>query len=274
VNYRHAYHAGNFADVHKHLVLIALLEHLRKKPAPFFVLDTHAGRGEYDLRSAEAARGNEWQQGIGRLLALPKPLAGTERYMSLANAHAHRYPGSPSIVAALLRDGDRAVFVERHPEEANTLKKVLGRRKHVSVLIQDGYSAVPAHTPPKENRGLILVDPPFESDSEFSDAARALQNGLRRWPNGTYCLWYPIKPGNAQRRLHASLVAAGIKKMLVLELNVRPPDSPLGLNGSGLLLVNPPWQLDQQMNKLLPKLLAALANESGSSTEIHWLANE
>jgi 23S rRNA (adenine2030-N6)-methyltransferase len=272
MNYRHAFHAGNFADVHKHVVLVALLEYLQKKPAPIFVLDTHAGRGSYDLRAAQAVRGGEWQQGIGRLLTRSQPLADTARYLALAAAQMHHYLGSPLIVAGMLRDGDRAVFVERHPEEATALKHALGRRKQVSVLVQDGYTSLTAHLPPKENRGLVLMDPPYESDTEFADAARALQTALKRWPHGLYCVWYPIKQGNAPQRMQQTLLAAGVKRLLALELRIKPPDSPLGLNGSGLLLANPPWQLDQQMQRLLTDLHEALDGSGG--TRVQWLAGE
>jgi 23S rRNA (adenine2030-N6)-methyltransferase len=274
VNYRHAFHAGNFADVHKHVVLLALLEHLHKKPKPFFFLDTHAGRGLYDLQSDDALRGGEWQQGIGRIRKTDPPLAGIEHYLAIVGSTGQTYPGSPLIAAEMLRENDRAVFVEKHPTEATALKEILGRRKHVSVLMEDGYVALKAHLPPKENRGLVLIDPPYENDSEFADIARALQGALARWPNGTYCVWYPIKPSNSEQRLHRTLVDASIKKILVLELNIRPSDSPLGLNGSGLLIVNPPYQLDEQMRVLLPQLHRALVPEQTGGVRIEWLAGE
>ena len=273
MNYRHAFHAGNFADVHKHLVLVALLEHLHKKPAPFFVLDTHAGRGRYDLKSAEAQRGGEWRQGIGRLRDIVQPPPTLARYVSLSSETAHSYAGSPLIAAAMLRENDRAVFVEKHPEEAAALRRALERRRRVSVLDEDGYAALKAHLPPKENRGLVLIDPPYESDTEFADAARGLQTAHARWPNGTFALWYPIKPGSAERRLQKLLVDAGIKKILLTTLSIRPDDSPLGLNGSGLLIVNPPWQLDTQLRLLLPTVHRALAPDAGG-VRVEWLAGE
>jgi 23S rRNA (adenine2030-N6)-methyltransferase len=274
VNYRHAFHAGNFADVHKHIVLLALLEHLHKKPKPFFFLDTHAGRGNYDLRSAEAQRGGESQNGIGRIRKKNPPLAGLERYLSIIGLTEKTYPGSPLIAAEMLRENDRAVFVEKQPDEAAELKSVVGYRKHVSVLTDDGYAALKAHLPPKENRGLVLIDPPYENDTEFADVTRALLAAIARWPNGIYCVWYPLKPGNAHQRLHRSLTDAGIKKILALELNILPSDSPLGLNGSGLVIVNPPYQLDEQMRELLPQLHRALATENTGGVRVEWLAGE
>ena len=274
MNYRHAFHAGNFADVHKHVVLLALLEHLHKKPKPFFFLDTHAGRGLYDLQSSEAARGGEWQTGIGRIRALSPPLPALEHYLALVKSDGYLYPGSPLIATEMLRENDRAVLVEKNPDEAAALKEALGRIRHVSVLAEDGYIALKGQLPPKENRGLVLIDPPYENDTEFADVARALQIALSRWPNGIYCVWYPIKLGNAERRLHRTLVDAGIKKLLLLELNIRPGDSPLGLNGSGLLIINPPYQLDEQMLVLLPQLHHALVPEQTGGVRVHWLATE
>jgi 23S rRNA (adenine2030-N6)-methyltransferase len=274
LNYRHAYHAGNFADVHKHVVLLALLEQQHKKPAPFFVIDTHAGRGSYDLQSAEAQRGDEWRQGIGRLSQATLTNPVLRRFQALAGANAKMYSGSPLIVAAMLREGDRAVFVEQHPEEANALRRALGKRKHVSVLEGDGYAVLKAQLPPKENRGVVLIDPPYEKDTEYTDVARALQIAHARWPNGVYCLWYPIKPGAAELRLQRSVVDAGIKKILAVTLSIRPADSPLGLNGSGLLIINPPWQLDEQLRAALPELHRILAVDGQGGTKVQWLTGD
>jgi 23S rRNA (adenine2030-N6)-methyltransferase len=274
LNYRHAYHAGNFADVHKHVTLLALLEHLQKKPTPIFVLDTHAGRGEYDLNSPEARRGNESQVGIGRVRSatLSDPLL--QRYLSLVDSTRGFYPGSPLIVANTVRDGDRAVFVERHPEEANALQRVLGQRKRMSVLEEDGYGALRAHLPPKENRGLVLIDPPYEKDTEFGDATKALLAALKRWPNGVYCLWYPLKPGSPELRMYRTLTESGTKKILKSTLNVRPSDSPLGLNGSGLMIVNPPWQLDEQLRSVQGQLHRALSPDGTGDSRVEWLVGE
>jgi 23S rRNA (adenine2030-N6)-methyltransferase len=274
LNYRHAFHAGNFADVHKHLVLLALLEYLHKKPAPFFFLDTHAGRGRYDLRSDEAKRGGEWQHGIGRVRAIDSPPAELKAYLALVGSDASVYPGSPLIAVSMLRENDRGVFVEKNPIEAAALTKEVGARRRVSVLAEDGYVVLKGQLPPKENRGLVLIDPPYESETEFGDVARALQMAVGRWPNGMYCLWYPIKPGHAEQRLHRALVDAGMKKILLLEFNIRPSDSPLGLNGSGLLIVNPPWQLDEHMRVLLPELHRAMVPENTGGVRVEWLVAE
>jgi len=275
VNYRHAFHAGNFADVHKHVVLLALLEHLHKKPTPFFVLDTHAGRGTYDLQSTEAQRGGEWQNGIAKLRAAHANMAPLlVRYLHAVGLTGNSYPGSPLVAASMLRESDRAVFVEKHPDEARALKAALGSRKRVAVVCDDGYMALKAQLPPKENRGVVLIDPPYESDTEFADVAAALQSAHKRWPTGIYALWYPIKPGRADQRLLRTLQDSGIKKILVTMLNIRPADSPLGLNGSGMLIVNPPWQFDDAMRDILPHMQRILAEDSAGGTLVQWLVGE
>jgi 23S rRNA (adenine2030-N6)-methyltransferase len=274
LNYRHAYHAGNFADVHKHVTLLALLEHLHKKPTPLFVLDTHAGRGEYDLNSPEARRGNESHLGVGRVrsASLSDPLL--QRYLALVDSKPYFYPGSPVIVASTLRESDRAVFVERHPEEANALQRTLGRRKRVSVLEEDGYGALRAQLPPKENRGVVLIDPPYEKETEFGDATKALLAAIKRWPNGVYCLWYPLKLGSLELRMYRAFADSGTKKILKSTLYVRPSDSPLGLNGSGLLIVNPPWQLDEHLRQLLTQLHRVLSPDGLGDSRVEWLVGE
>ena len=280
MNYLHAFHAGNFADVHKHIVLLMLLEYLRKKPKPFFVLDTHAGRGLYDLKSDEAQRGGEWQGGVAKVLAAQLNIPEISAYLqaiqqSPSGERALRfYPGSPLLIAGQLRDNDRAVFVEQQLEEAAALKNELRGRARVSVLAQDGYAAIKANLPPKENRGLVLIDPPFEVADEFERLAKALISGLERWPNGMFCAWYPIKADSAHTRFHQQLKSSGLKKLLLSEFNIKPADSPLGLNGSGLLIVNPPYQLDERMREVLPVLRRALSADGGGGVRVEWLVGE
>lgn len=281
MNYRHAFHAGNFADVHKHVVLLALLARLQRKPTPLFFLDTHAGRGIYDLQSAEAARGSEWQEGIGRLHEATPQAEDLRSYLRIvADATGktarqfRQYAGSPLLALRALRDIDRVVFVEQQPIEARELEKELPRHRGVSVICGDGYSALKTYLPPKENRGLVLIDPPYESESEFTDLERALTFGLGRWPNGVFAAWYPIKAGQESRRLHASLRQSGLRKLLLIEFNLRPADSPLGLNGSGMLIANPPWQLDSDMRVALEELLRLLSPDGTGTVRIEWLVGE
>ncbi len=282
MNYRHSFHAGNVGDVLKHVVLIALLERLVAKPAPLFFLDTHAGRGSYDLRSSEATRSAEWMEGVGRLLAATKLPPECEHYLRLIrefNAEGPAsdmrfYPGSPMLALKLLRKEDRKVFVEKHPEEVAHLRGETKGRRNLSVLEEDGYGAVKAQLPPRENRGLVLLDPPFEATTEFEDLAKCLQAGHERWPHGMFCAWYPLTASDDAHRFHKVITKSGIRKVLVLELTTRLPDSPTGLVGSGLLLINPPWQLDERMRVVLPALHQRLSPEGLGTTRVEWLVEE
>ena len=276
MNYRHAFHAGNFADVHKHVVLLALLERLKQKPKPLFYLDTHAGRGWYDLRAEDATRGGEWREGIARLAGRTTlRSADLLRYLQAthaAGATPTRYPGSPVLALEVLRVDDRAVLIEQQPAEAQALKQSTPGKRNVAVVCGDGYAALKTYLPPRENRGLVLIDPPYEAESEFADAERALRLGLSRWPNGVFALWYPIKAGTQAQRLNAALQRSGLRKLLRLELTVRPADSPIGLNGSGLVIANPPWKFEGEMTAALTELHAALSESGGSRVE--WLVGE
>lgn len=269
MNYRHAFHAGNFADVHKHLVLLSLLQRLQRKPKPLFYLDTHAGRGMYDLRSEAASRSGEWRHGIGRLMDLRPANEDLRRYLDAVRAAQAapqeppaRYPGSPLLAAGQLRAEDRIVLVEKQVQEARALEEAVGRRRGLAVVCGDGYAAMKTYLPPRENRGLVMIDPPYESDGEFASARQALQTGLRRWPNGMFALWYPVKATPEAARLRAGLQGSGLRKLLRVELNLHPADSPLGLNGSGLIIANPPWQFDSQIQHALEEAAVALAIEA------------
>jgi 23S rRNA (adenine2030-N6)-methyltransferase len=278
MNYRHGFHAGNFADVHKHIVLLALLDYLQRKPKPILYLDTHAGRGRYDLRSADAVRSNEWQTGIGRLAVATPASVNIRRYLQAVGSTRERattsYPGSPLIALEALRDHDRAVLVERQQAEARALESAVAGRRRVAVVCDDGYDAITAYLPPKENRGLVLIDPPYEASDEFAQAGKALQLGLRRWPTGVFALWYPIKAAPDSERMHRSLARSGLRKLLLLEVCVQPTDSPLALNGSGLIVANPPWQFDRAMNATMSELHTLLAPDGGGGSRVAWLVPE
>jgi 23S rRNA (adenine2030-N6)-methyltransferase len=278
MNYRHLFHAGNFADVHKHVVLLALLERLTRKPKPLLFLDTHAGRGWYDLRSPEATRSDEWREGVARLRDHVPQTQDLERYLasvgSALNEREMRYPGSPMLAIKHLRETDRAVFIEKQLEEAYALQQSVRGRRGVSVVHGDGYAALKTYLPPRENRGLVLIDPPYESDREFGDAMRALAFCLQRWPTGVVALWYPLKATAESSRLHAALRASGLRKLLLLELSVRPLDSPLGLNGSGLIVANPPWQLDSELLPVHEELHRILSPDGQGGSRVEWLVPE
>jgi 23S rRNA (adenine2030-N6)-methyltransferase len=283
MNYRHAFHAGNFADVLKHVVLMMLVEHLKKKPAPFLFLDTHAGRGYYDLSDAQSQRSGEYKGGIGRLLEAP--LAGlpaeVAAYVTLVRDCAGKdasaitaYPGSPAIVSRMRRPGDRLVLVEKHPREAGALRDSVGRGRLVSVLESDGYASLKAQLPPRENRGLVLIDPPYESDAEFDQVIAGLDLALERWPTGMFMVWYPLTQRAGPVRFHRDLKSSGIRRVLDVNLSVLPDDSAVGMQGSGLVLVNPPWQIDTRLRELLPQLHALLSPEGTGGTQIEWLVGE
>jgi len=272
MNYRHAYHAGNFADVHKHAVLTLLLAHLRRKETPFHVLDTHAGIGRYDLAGTEAGKTGEFEDGIAKLLAGPDhPLL--ESYLRLVRAENAEgalrfYPGSPCLTRASLRDDDRMTLIELHPEDAETVRTLFKRDRQVTIREEDAYRALKACLPPKERRGLVLVDPPYEVRDEFQRMVKGMGEALRRWPTGIYALWYPIKSPAEVTRFTDELVNFG-KPCLVSELMLREPTDETKLNGSGLAVINPPWQLDEQLDSLLPLLQERLGSQGG--THLRWL---
>jgi len=269
VNYRHAYHAGNFADVLKHAVLALLLEHLRLKAAPFCVVDCHAGTGCYDLAGIEAGKTGEYRDGIGRLLAagpLPALLDGYLAAVRAVNAgepELRYYPGSPLIARSLLRPDDRLLLSELHPEDSQALRRLFTGDRQVVVHRDDAYAALKALLPPAERRGLVLIDPPFEATDEFRRLLRGLGQALRRWPTGIYAIWYPIKDRQPVEAFLAELALLG-RPGLVAELCRFPADSAERLNGCGLAILNPPWRLDEALATLLPALAGALEAKGGT----------
>ena len=284
MNYRHAFHAGNHADVLKHLVLLALLDALKKKDTPFFVLDTHAGRGRYLLAAAESRKTGEADAGILKLMGEAKMPEVVERYLRAVEANNPvgaliAYPGSPLLVAQALRAQDRLAACELQPDEAAALKELFVHDARVAVHARDGYAAIKAMLPPrlgstKFARGLVLIDPPYEvQDNEYPQIISAVREALQRWPQATYAIWYPIKLRRSLQPFLRKAAALPAKSVLLAELQVRPDDSPLRLNGSGLVLVNPPWQFDQQLAPALPVLKSALG-EKGATTRLEWLKTE
>lgn len=280
MNYRHAFHAGNFADVFKHVVLVVLLDLMTAKDKPLFFLDTHAGRGRYDLDAASARHSGEADRGVRRLAAIPDPQVDLDRYLDrvrgtdAANARRLRwYPGSPSLAAAILRPGDRIALCEIEPGEVDVLRRDFAGDRRVAVHRRDGYEALQALLPPPERRALVLIDPPYEEqEREFDRVAAALAGAQRRWPQGVYAAWYPIKRAATAAAFRSSLAAHGLSRVLVAELLVHPADNEAGLNGSGLALLNPPWRLDERLANALPALHAALAPGGAGGTRLEWLA--
>ncbi|MEZ5785322.1 MAG: 23S rRNA (adenine(2030)-N(6))-methyltransferase RlmJ [Xanthobacteraceae bacterium] len=271
MNYRHAFHAGNFADVLKHVVLARILLHLREKPAAFRVIDTHAGAGLYDLLGPEASRTGEWRNGIARVLAAAPP-ADVANLLApyleaILSCHPDRggadgiarryYPGSPLIALSLLRPQDRLIACEIEPSAAGALVHTIGGDGRAKVIEIDGYVALNAYLPPKERRGLVLVDPPFEQPDEFSSLLRAVAKVWRKWPTGTYMLWYPLKDRLRAAAFSRELAGSVSREILRAELDVDAGES--GLTAAGLLIINPPWRLADELQVLLGWLAPALA---------------
>ncbi|MDX8454439.1 23S rRNA (adenine(2030)-N(6))-methyltransferase RlmJ [Mesorhizobium sp. VK9D] len=282
MNYRHAYHAGNFADVVKHAVLARLIEYLKQKDRAFRVVDTHAGIGRYDLASLEAGKTGEWQGGIGRLIEAalePRAAALLQPYMEAVRAQnpgggLKHYPGSPLIVRHLLRGQDRLTAIELHPQDAARLNSVFAGDFQTRVIELDGWLAPGAQLPPKEKRGLVLMDPPFEEEGEFSRLVEALRKAHRRWPGGIYALWYPIKDRKAVTAFRAALKETGIPKLLDIAFEIRPTSGEPSFDGSGLVVVNPPYTLEGELQLMLPALHKVLAVRQPSRWMLDWLAGE
>ena len=282
MNYRHAFHAGNFADVFKHAVLCRILMHLRAKPAAFRVIDSHAGAGLYDLTGPQATRSGEWRQGIERLCAArldATTAAWLAPYLDVVGALNGRdrltvYPGSPALVRAWLRPQDRLIACETEPKAAKALAGNLRGDARIKVLPIDGWTALSAYVPPKERRGLVLVDPPFEQAGDFTRLWRGLAAAQRKWATGLFMLWYPIKGRAEPEALAKALKRLRIGQILRAELMIAPLADPARLNGSGLILVNPPWTLEAELSALLPTLYAILAGHGKDGFRLDWLAGE
>ncbi|MCC4587717.1 23S rRNA (adenine(2030)-N(6))-methyltransferase RlmJ [Xanthomonas sp. NCPPB 1067] len=301
MNYRHAFHAGNHADVLKHIALLALIDSLKRKDTPFFVLDTHAGRGRYQLGGEESRKTSEADAGVLRLMAQPTLPDVVERYLRAVQAdnlaparpvtpgqkparptagiQLDHYPGSPLLAAQALRAQDRMAFCELQADEAQALKSLFDKDSRVRVHAGDGYAAIRAFLPPragdiKIGRGLVLIDPPYEAqDAEYPQILHSVREALARWPQAICMVWYPIKLRRSLQPFMRKAAALPAKSVLVAELQVRPDDSPLRLTGSGLLIVNAPWQFDRVLAPALPVLKQHLG-EPGASTRLEWLRQD
>jgi 23S rRNA (adenine2030-N6)-methyltransferase len=283
VNYRHAFHAGSFSDVLKHAVLARILVYLMRKETPVRFIDSHAGAGRYDLSGDEARRSPEWREGIARVLTAepPAPVAELLRpYLQAVGAHDAEgrpasYPGSPAIAQTLLRAQDRIALCEANPEEREKLVAALGRDGRLSIVGTDGYVALNAYLPPKERRGAVLIDPPFEAPNEATAVETALARAIRKWPSGIYLAWRPIRDTEADARFLNSLAALGAPDILRLELDVGP--GPIGAHGQeplarvGLLIVNPPHTLIGEARVLLPWLARVLGRDGRGRHLCEWL---
>ncbi len=270
MNYRHGYHAGSFTDVFKHAILVSLIKSLLQKDTPLCYLDTHAGAGFYDLFSETAKKSKEFASGIAKIFHEQNPPASLKPYLSCVQRINTRlshsvvsslryYPGSPSIIRYFLRAQDRMVLTELHPQECLVLKNEFAAKKQASVHLLDGYQGLKAFLPPKERRGLILIDPPYERPNELAHIISVLPTVLKRFSTGVYAIWYPIKDRPTIDQFHRALKETIQQPLLITELSIYPENSPLHLNGSGIAIINPPWQLDKQILEYLPWLWKVLS---------------
>lgn len=281
MNYRHVFHAGNFADVMKHALLARILVHLGAKPAPYRVIDTHAGTGLYNLASEAARRSPEWRDGIGRIAGakLPPDVDALLRpYLDiveplLAGDEPH-YPGSPLIAQKLARTQDRLCFIEKHPVDTVSLKAKTAGDRRVRALTLDGWTGLNAQVPPPEKRGLVLIDPPFEEPGEFDRLYEATLNAYRKWSAGIFALWYPVKNRRTVDNFMGSVETSGIRKVLRLELAVDRVSESAGLAATGLIVINPPWTLKAEAETLLPFLARRLSRGPGHGWTAEWIVAE
>jgi 23S rRNA (adenine2030-N6)-methyltransferase len=290
LSYRHGFHAGNFADVYKHVILTVLLAALRRKAKPFVYLDTHAGAGRYDLRSEMARKNREHESGIVRLWEVarsPTPLpAAVGTFLDCVRAinpvrggaasspAPRRYPGSPRVARQLLRPRDRMLLAELHGSEIPLLRREFAGDRQVQVFAEDGYHLLRSKLPPREHRGLVLIDPAYERRDEVAHVLQGVADGHRRFATGVFAVWYPIMPKIAVRKLQQGIAAAGIRKVLVAELCVFPDDNPLGINGSGMIVVNPPWQSDEELRAVTEWLWPVLSPQGLGRRRVEWLVPE
>lgn len=277
MNYRHSFHAGNFADVVKHAVLSLIIESLKRKDSAFAAIDTHAGIGQYDFWKQEPNKTDEYKDGIGRLWNCADAPAELEAYLTVVKAMngqlLRHYPGSPELVRRLMRPQDRLILAEKHPEDARTLKDAFHSDKRTSVHETDGWQALKAFLPPKEKRGVALIDPAFEEDGEYERLAKALIQACERWPQGIILGWHPIKETAKVENLHRALKASGLPGIMAIRHHVRRPDE-ISLAGSGLILVNPPYKLDEGLARLMPFLAERLSQGEGATACLDWLSKD
>ncbi|PHM62658.1 23S rRNA (adenine(2030)-N(6))-methyltransferase RlmJ [Xenorhabdus ishibashii] len=279
LSYRHSFHAGNHADVLKHTVQSLIIESLKVKEKPFLYLDTHSGAGRYHLSREHAERTGEYLEGIARIWQrddIPEELAA---YMDVVKAlnpqgSLRYYPGSPLIARHLLREHDELNLSELHPSDFPLLRTEFSRDRRARVLREDGFQQLKSKLPPKSRRGFVLIDPSYELKSDYLNVVQGIQEGHKRFATGTYALWYPVVLRQQIKRLMKGLEAAGIRKILQIELGVRPDSDQRGMTASGMIVINPPWKLEQQMKAVLPWLHQVLVPEETGHTLVEWIVPE
>lgn len=278
LSYRHSFHAGNHADVLKHLVLTLILDSLKQKEKGFFYLDTHSGVGRYSLLSAESEKTGEYLEGIARLWErgdLPEEVARYVAEVKRINKGKLRfYAGSPLLAVQQLREQDRALLTELHPNDFPLLRNEFAKQSNVVTKRENGFQQLKSALPPKEKRGLILIDPPYELKEDYELVVKAITEGYKRFATGVYAIWYPVVLRQHTKRIVKGLEATGIRKILQIELAVRPDSDQRGMTASGMIVINPPWQLESQMKKVLPYLTNVLVPEGTGSWSVNWITPE
>jgi 23S rRNA (adenine2030-N6)-methyltransferase len=280
MNYRHIYHAGNFADVFKHFILCLIMQKMHEKEIPFCAIDTHAGIGLYDLKVQEVGKTLEYQEGIQKLfnqVSIEKPFEAYIKVVSNYNAAGGEltyYPGSPCILRAFLRPQDRLRLSELHPADFETLRQYFKGDSQVEVFHQNGYITLKSLLPPPERRGVILIDPPFEKREEFSFLLKGIREAYKRFPTGIYLLWFPLKEQMSVQQFYANIKAMGIPKILCVEFLKDKIENAVKLAGCGLLIINPPWKIDQILSTSLKALLTYLSGTKRGKVHIFWISKE
>jgi len=278
LSYRHSFHAGNHADVVKHIVQSLILNALKQKEKPFVYHDTHSGAGRYDLTHEWAEKTGEYKQGVARVWQqqdIPQEIQSyLDAIRQLNNGDTLRYyPGSPRVARAHLRTHDRLVLTELHPSDYPLLEQEFHRDRQVSIYKEDGFSRLKASLPPKERRGLVLIDPPYELAHEYRDVVQAIYHSYKRWATGIYAIWYPVVNRCDIEDMIEGLQGLGIRKILQIELGVAPDTNEHGMTASGMIVINPPWKLESQMNEILPFLKEAIAPATGHY-KVEWIVPE
>ncbi len=280
LSYRHSFHAGNHADVLKHIVLMLILENLKQKEKGFYYLDTHAGVGRYRLFGDEAEKTAEFVEGIGRLWDKTDLPPDVQRYVDLikklnyGGKELRYYAGSPLIAAQLLRAQDRALLTELHPSDYPLLRNNFKQFENVTAKRDNGFQQLKATLPPKERRGLVLIDPPYELKEDYDLVVKAVEEGYKRFATGVYAIWYPVVLRQQTKRIIKGLEATDIRKILQIELAIRPDSDQRGMTASGMIVINPPWTLEGQMKQILPYLTQTLVPEGTGSWKVSWITPE
>jgi len=279
LSYRHHFHAGNFADVFKHIILMHLILALQKKDKGFFYLDTHSGSGTYDLKAEAAQRNREFTDGIIRISNQSQIPDEVAMYLKLVrdengSSRITKYPGSPRIVRHLLRPQDKMVLCELHSSDYPLLNTLFAGDKQVDVRHEDGYQMLNALLPPREKRGLVLCDPAFEVKDERKKLVDAIETGYRKWSTGVYAIWYPIQDRHTTDAFYRAMVKTGIRKILLSEFFIKAESNTSPLSGCGMLVINPPWQFDEMLNRILPWLTKTLALDEAAKFKVDWLVPE